>query len=307
METEVKTALSRIDLFKDVPIQKVSATRLGGLSNRNYEIASPVGHFVLRIPGEGTGDIIDRRVEEHNARIAAQAGVNAEVLFFDPAVGTMLCRYVEDSVTMSPEGFKDVGAVERAGQAFRRLHTCGQSFRTRFELFEQIDSYLAVVKKLGAPIPDGYADVQRKAESVREALSTHELPVAPCHCDPLAENFLDVGDRMFIVDFEYSGNNDPMWDLGDLSVEGDFDEKQDEAFLNAYFGGRPPAFEAGRTVLYKAMCDLLWTLWGVVQFANDNPAEDFWAYSVNRLDRCRALMSSDAFPRGLEAVRRGPR
>jgi thiamine kinase-like enzyme len=94
--------------------------------------------------------------------------------------------------------------------------------------------------------------------------------------------------------------------LGDLSVEAEFDEQQDEVFLNAYFDGPPPAFDAGRMVMYKAMCDLLWTLWGVVQFVNDNPAEDFWAYSVNRLNRCRALMSSDAFPKRLEAVRRGP-
>jgi thiamine kinase-like enzyme len=306
METEVESSLSRIDLFKSVSTDEIRAVRLGGLTNRNYEIQSPVGHFVLRIPGEGTGDIVDRGVEEHNARIAAQAGVNAEVLFFDAAEGTMLCRYVENSVTMSPKGFKDIGAVERAGHAFRRLHTCGHLFRTRFELFEQIDNYLAVVEKLGAPIPDGYAEVHREAEAVRDALGAHELPLAPCHCDPLAENFLDVGNRMFIVDFEYSGNNDPMWDLGDLSVEAEFDEKQDEVFLNAYFGGPPPDFDAGRMVMYKAMCDLLWTLWGVVQFANDNPAEDFWAYSVNRLDRCRALMSSDAFPGHLDAVRRGP-
>ncbi len=307
METEVKTALSRIDLFKDVPMEKISTRRLGGLTNRNYEINSPVGHFVLRIPGEGTSDIVDRAVEEHNASIAAQAGVNAEVLFFDAAEGTMLCRYVENSVTMSPENFNDLGSVERAAHAFHRLHTCGQLFRTRFELFEQIDNYLGVVKKLKAPIPDGYAEVQREAEAVRAALGAQELPVAPCHCDPLAENFLDVGDRMFIVDFEYSGNNDPMWDLGDLSVEAEFDQRQDEVFMHAYFGGEPPAFDAGRMVMYKAMCDLLWTLWGVVQFANDNPAEDFWAYSVNRLDRCRALMSSDAFPRQLQAVRQGPR
>ncbi len=306
METEVQSALSRIDLFKDVPMENISAARLGGLSNRNYEIQSPVGHFVLRIPGEGTGDIIDRSVEEHNARIAAQAGVNAEVLFFDATEGIMLCRYVEDSVTMSPRGFKDLGAVERAARAFHRLHTCGQTFRTRFELFEQIDSYLNVLKKLEAPIPDGYAEVQREAEAVREALGARELPLAPCHCDPLAENFLDVGNRMFVVDFEYSGNNDPMWDLGDLSVEAEFNQRQDEVFLNAYFDGEPPAYDAGRMVMYKAMCDLLWTLWGVVQFANDNPAEDFWAYSVNRLDRCRTLMASDAFPRQLEAVRRGP-
>ena len=73
----------------------------------------------------------------------------------------------------------------------------------------------------------------------------------------------------------------------------------------AYFGGPPPEFEVGRMVMYKAMCDLLWTLWGVIQFANDNPAEDFWAYAVGRLDRCRTLMASPDFPRHLAAVRQG--
>jgi thiamine kinase-like enzyme len=59
-------------------------------------------------------------------------------------------------------------------------------------------------------------------------------------------------------------------------------------------------------VMYKAMCDLLWTLWGVVQHANNNPAEDFWAYAVERLERCQVLMASDAFPRHLRSVVNGP-
>jgi thiamine kinase-like enzyme len=305
VEKEVELALGGIGLFNDVPMHSIGSERLGGLSNRNYRIDSPVGHFVLRIAGEGTGEYIDRGVEEHNARIAAEAGVNAEVLFFDAGEGTMLCRYIEESVTMNAERFKDLGAAARAAQAFRQLHQCGRMFRTRFELFEQIDNYLAVVKKLKAPIPEGYAGVQQEAEAVRSALSDKDLPLAPCHCDPLAENFLDTANRMYIVDFEYSGNNDPMWDLGDLSVEAEFDAGQDEVFLQAYFGGDPPAFDVGRMVMYKAMCDLLWTLWGVVQLANKNPVEDFWAYSVGRLTRCRTLMSSEDFPRHLEAVRHG--
>ncbi len=82
METEVESTLSRIDLFKGVAMEKIRATRLGGLTNRSYEIESPVGHFVLRVPGEGTGDIIDRGIEEHNARVAAEAGVNAQSAVF---------------------------------------------------------------------------------------------------------------------------------------------------------------------------------------------------------------------------------
>ena len=110
---------------------------------------------------------------------------------------------------------------------------------------------------------------------------------------------------MWIVDWEYSGMNDPMWDLGDLSVEGKFGERQDEEMMRAYFSGEPRPAERGRVVIYKAMCDLLWTLWGLIQFANGNPAEDFRAYADGRFARCRKLMQTKDFSRHLEAVRKG--
>ncbi len=305
MTDEAIAALDRIPLFDGVDRGAVTSERLGGLTNRNYRIQSPVGHFVLRLAGEGTGDYIDRKTEEHNARVAADAGVNAEVLYFDASDGTMMCRYVENSITMGVAEFRDMGRVRRAGAAFRKLHDCGRAFESRFELFAMIDEYLGHIDRLGAPVPDGYADVLKQSEAVREALARHDLPLAPCHCDPLAENFLDTAERMYIIDYEYAGNNDPMWDLGDLSVEADFGPDQDTALMNAYFAGSPPTFDTGRMVIYKAMCDLLWTLWGVLQHANKNPAEDFRAYAETRLNRCCKLMATDEFPNHLEAVRRG--
>jgi thiamine kinase-like enzyme len=140
---------------------------------------------------------------------------------------------------------------------------------------------------------------------VRAALAARPLPVVACHCDPLCENFLDTGKRMWIVDWEYSGMNDPMWDLGDLAVEGRFGIDQEEEMIRAYFGGQPGPGERGRIVIYKAMCDLLWTLWGLIQHANRNPADDFWAYSVNRFARCKTLMATAEFPRHVAAVAKG--
>ena len=158
---------------------------------------------------------------------------------------------------------------------------------------------------LGAQLPEGYHDVVGEAGAVRKAIDAHPVPLKACHCDPLCENFLDTGSRMWIVDWEYSGNNDPMWDLGDLSVEGGFDADMDRRLLEAYFGGKPTAFDAGRMVIYKAMCDLLWTLWGLIQHAHGNLAEDFWAYAGKRLARCRRLMASEAFAAHLAAARAG--
>jgi thiamine kinase-like enzyme len=168
-----------------------------------------------------------------------------------------------------------------------------------------IDEYLDVLARKEAPLPDGYHDVKREAEAVRKALNARPLPIVPCHCDPLAENFLDTGKQVYVIDWEYAGNNDPMWDLGDVSVEAGFGPEQDEALLRAYFDGAPGANDRGRMVLYKAMCDLLWTLWGIIQHVNQNPADDFWAYAVNRFERCKALMGRADFGTHLGAVAKG--
>ena len=139
-------------------------------------------------------------------------------------------------------------------------------------------------------------------KSVREALDRNPAQLAPCHCDPLCENLLDSGERMWIVDWEYSGMNDPLWDLGDLSVEAGLTPAQDQELIRAYYDGEPGESDFGRMIIYKAMCDLLWTLWGLIQHSDNNPAEDFWAYSIGRFERCKALMSTAEFDQHVRAV-----
>jgi thiamine kinase-like enzyme len=279
-------------------------TRLGGLTNLVFMVDAGDSRGCLRLPGKGTEAYIDRQVEAVNAHAAAKAGVSPEVLHFGDG-GVMLTRFIDGAVTMSPVLFRQrEGAVERAALAFRQLHQQAPDFAFRFELFKMIDDYLAVLDRLGAALPEGYHDVVEEAGTVRAALSPRQLPLKPCHCDPLCENFIDAGERMWIVDWEYSGMNDPMWDLGDLSVEGSFDEAMDRRLIDAYFGEAASPFDRGRMVIYKAMCDLLWTLWGLIQHANGNPAEDFWAYALNRFERCKRLMRSADFAAHLDAVRR---
>jgi thiamine kinase-like enzyme len=218
----------------------------------------------------------------------------------------MVTHFLDHAVTMSPALFAArPGAPERAGRTFRTLHDSGAVFDFRFELFAMIDAYLAILATKTVAFPDGYHEGLKEAEVVRAALAAHPAALKPCHCDPLAENFLDTGERMWIVDWEYSGMNDPMWDLGDLSVEANLSPETEAAMLAAYFGREASAFDHGRMVIYKAMCDLLWTLWGLIQLANQNPAEDFAAYARHRFARCRSLMESDGFGAHLEAARRG--
>lgn len=303
---QVVKVLRRIPGFEKLTAGDFSIERLGGLTNLVFKIDTGSDRYVLRIPGKGTEAYIDRAVEIHNARVAAAADVSAEVIFADSDSGIMLTRHIDGIVTMSPDAFHQRdGAAARAALALRKMHDCGQSFQFRFELFAMIDEYLGILDQRKAELPAGYADVVEAAQPLRAALESQPIELAPCHCDPLCENFLDSGERMWIVDWEYSGMNDPLWDLGDLSVEAGFNQAQDSEMMQAYCGGVPDPAQIGRMVIYKAMCDLLWTLWGLIQHSDGNPAEDFWAYAIARFERCKSLMNSAGFEQHIEAVRAG--
>jgi thiamine kinase-like enzyme len=300
---QARWILKDLELFRHVKDRELEITRLGGLTNLVFRVDHGHQHYVLRVPGKGTEEYINRTHEARAAGEAARVQVSPAVLHVDPATGVMVTRLVEDAVTMSAETFRTMpGAPARAGGVFRTLHTSDAVFTFRFELFAMIDDYLKVLTSKDTELPAGYHDVVREAGAVRAVLNARALPQAACHCDPLCENFLDVGDRMWLVDWEYSGMNDPLWDLGDLSIEGGFSEAQDEEMTRAYFGGEARPTERGRMVIYKAMCDLLWTLWGLIQHANRNPVDDFWAYSLRRFERCKELMAAPDFHRHVRSV-----
>lgn len=279
------------------------ARRLGGLTNLNYFVAGADGRYVLRVPGDGTEEYIDRRLELIAARSAAAAGVNADVVFFDESDGLMVTRFIEGSTTMTPAGFvADSGALERAAVVLHRLHTTAEPFGIDFQVFPTLEEYKSLLIAKGFVFPDGYAEAETIGAAAQAALEAYPVALVPSHCDPLCENFIDTGDRMFLIDFEYSGNYDPMWDLGDFSVEGSFTPEQDDVLMRAYFGGDPPRSQVGRMIAHKALCDLFWAAWGWLQHVNDNPVDDFMAYGTARYERCMRLMRSDDFPRHIDAI-----
>jgi len=302
----ILAALSETPGYAELPESALTITRQGGLTNLVFRVdAEGRKPVVVRLPGAGTETYIDRVKELANAEAAARAGVAPAILFARPEAGLLVMECLDAVTTMTPGNFCAIAeSPARAGVALRKLHDSGEEFAGRFELFAMIDEYLGVLDGKGkVELPQGYHDIVASAAPIKQALDAFDPPLAPCHCDPLCENFLDDGKTMWIVDFEYGGMNDPLWDLGDLSVEGHFTDAMEREMLLAYFGREPSAAEIGRVVIYKAMCDLLWTLWGLVQYADGNTAEDFWAYSTTRFDRCKALMSKPDFDTHVAAVR----
>ena len=299
--------VSKIPQLSCFGIEQLEIQRLGGLTNLVYRVevknTGSNDKYLLRLPGEGTDAYIDRKVEAYNAQQAAEAGVSAVIHYFDSETGLMLADFLLGE-TMTIESFKQrKGSPARAGAVMKKLHSSGKEFQFRFELFNMIDEYLKTVSALNAELPEGYHEVLKQAEPVRQALKNNPVTLAPCHCDPLAENFLDDGEKMRMVDWEYSGMNDPMWDLGDLSEEAHFDDTQDEEMLTAYCDGKVTANERGRVVIYKAMSSLLWTLWGLIQHANNNPVDDFWAYALVKFESCKVLMGKEDFYEHVAAIK----
>jgi thiamine kinase-like enzyme len=307
----VYAALARVPFFGNVRRDAIKLERLdGALTNVCYKVTVGSAVYVLRLAGEGTPDYIDRTAEEHNARVAAAAGVSTEVLYFDARDGTMVTRYVEGVSMNAGKRFdRDPGAPGRAALALARVHRLGRVFRSRFDVFATIDDYLGLLREQRTPLPESYYEVGCKARAVRLALEATPVPLVSCHNDPWPGNLLDADGRIYLIDWEYSGMNDPMWDLGDLSVEAGFGPEQDRTMMDAYCGGTAAPTLYSRLEIYKAMSDLHWSLWGLVQHAKGNPAEDFWSYALARLERCKARMSSADFGPHLGAVREagGPR
>jgi thiamine kinase-like enzyme len=300
-------ALARVPFFGNVQQRGLKIKRLGGgLTNVSYKVTVVGAAYALRLAGEGTSDYIDRVAEEHNARVAAESGINAEVIFFDATDGTMVTRFVEGVSMNAGDGFgRDSGAPVRAARALKRVHSLGRVFKSRFDVFAAIDGYLDLLRGWRTPLPEDYYEVGKRARAVRLALEMSPVALVPCHNDPWPGNLLDADGRIYLIDWEYSGMNDPMWDLADLSVEAGFGPEQDRAMMEAYHGtGLSPAL-CSRLEVYKAMSDLYWSVWGVVQHAKDNPAEDFWSYGLERLGRSKARMSGADFGWHLSVVRTG--
>jgi thiamine kinase-like enzyme len=299
--------LARVPFFGNIQQRGLKIKRLGGgLTNVSYKVTTGGAAYALRLAGDGTSEYIDRKAEEHNARVAAEAGVNAEVIFFDATDGTMVTRFVEGISMNAGDGFgRDSGAPVRVARALKRVHSLGRVFRSRFDVFGAIDGYLDLLRGWRMPLPEDYYEVGQRARAVRLALEASPTALVPCHNDPWPGNLLDTDGRIYLIDWEYSGMNDPMWDLADLSVEARFGPEQDRVMMQTYHGrGLSPALYS-RLEVYKAMSDLHWSVWGFVQHAKGNPAEDFWSYGLERLGRSKTRMSGADFGRHLSVVRTG--
>ena len=282
--------------------RSVMAERVpAGLTNTNYRVdVDGTLHFV-RIPGAATELLaVDRANELHNTRAAAATGVSPHVLFALPAWDVFVLEWLP-ATTMSVEALGAPGMPTRIAETLRRLHA-GPRFRDAFDMFRLTERYLALVDERHIPIPAGYRDRMDRIPRIEAALAVHPLPPAPCHNDLLADNYLDDGERLWLVDYEYSGTNDPAFDLGNTCQELGYDDDQVAELCAAYFGDASAALLA-RMRLQMIMSDVGWTLWAAIQARISTIEYNFTEWAEERWGRATAALDGPDFEAWLQAVR----
>jgi len=281
---------------KDTSVQPLS----GGLTNSNFRVTVEGTPYFIRVPGESTELLaIDRKNEVHNTRAAAQAGVAPPVLYYLPEYDVMVLQFL-DGRTMSKESLNEPGMPTRMAQAIRTLHA-GPRFYSDFNMFRLTEYYLNLCEERRFRIPEGYPERTRTVAQIEEAMSVRPLASVPCNNDLLAENYIDDGEKLWLIDYEYSGNNDPTFELGNTCQEMEFDDSQIGEVCAAYFGDAT-ADTIARMKLNMIMSDVGWGLWAAIQAEISTIDFDFWGWAMERWGRAVQKMDSDQFPRWLKDV-----
>jgi thiamine kinase-like enzyme len=278
--------------------RRVTTTPVGGgLTNTNFRVEVDGRPHFVRIPGASTQLLaVDRDNEIFNARAAAEAGAGPELLHVLPDENVMIFEFIQ-GVTMSNESLAAAAMPGRIAQSLRRLHA-GPRFLKDFDMFRLVEFYLETAVEHDVPIPPDYRDHLPQVAAIEAAVRRHALPTVPCHNDLLAENYIDDGRKLWLIDFEYSGNNDPCFELGNTCQELQYDEPRYESLCAAYFGETTSELLA-RMRLFALMSDVGWTLWGAIQSKVSKIDYDFGEYTMGRWNRARAVLSGPDLPRWL--------
>jgi thiamine kinase-like enzyme len=265
----------------------------GGLTNRNLKVTTPAGSVVVRLSAGATGLLeIDRAAEHANTRAAAGTGVGAPVLDHLPGEGVLVVGYLEGR-TLSDADLRDPAMLRRVAQACRELHA-GPRFGNDFDMFATQRRYLDIVRRHGFRLPPRYQEFAPAVERIRAALAAVPEPTVPCHNDLLAENLIDAGDRIRIIDYEYAGNNDPCFELGNIWSEAALPPEHLDELVTAYYLRRSPA-KIARARLLGLMSKYGWTLWASIQDGAGRTDFDFWSWGMEKYTRAVAEFDGSDF------------
>jgi thiamine kinase-like enzyme len=267
----------------------------GGITNHNFKVTLDGESYVLRVGGKDTGLLgIDRSVEYGASQVAAELGIGPEIGAFVEPEGYLVTRFIEGE-PIPPEEMRRPETISRAADTLRRIHD-GPRIPGRFDSFRVVETYCATAAAHGVRIPDAYGRAKEIADEIERARGPQ--PLVPCHNDLLNANFIDDGERLRIVDWEYAGMGDRFFDLANFSINHEFGDRENDALLAAYFG-EAEASQLASLTLMRFMSDFREAMWGVVQQGISELDFDFVAYADEHFERLERTAARPAFRNAL--------
>lgn len=254
--------------------------RMGGLTNHTYKVILEDGRmYAVRIPGEGTEKLIVRREEKISTELAWKLDIDAELIYFGED-GSKITQYIPDAVTMSADDLKTHEHIQKIANVFRKLHDSEVDTRIPFDVFDMARGYENIIKENGVWMYEDYFQVKSEVMRIKKEVDEIcKIRTVPCHNDPLCENWVksEKDGKMYLIDWEYAGMNDGMWDLADISIEAGYDDALDEQLLKAYFRHEISENDRKHFFAGKIYVDYLWTLWAKARVPYDGQPMEDWA------------------------------
>ncbi len=270
-------------IFEGKDVSDVRIVKIGGMSNKNFKVTIDGKSYVLRVPGNGSEGMVERENEEFNAMEACKLGVNPEIRYFNPLNGIKLADFVENAETLNAATIQRHDNMRKIAAIYRTVHNSHIRLKNEFNLFHEIKKYDILMEKAGAVMYEGWEDVRPRVMALEGYLNSLGVDLKPCHNDALYENFIKATDgTVYLIDWEYSGMNDPMADFAALFIEAGFEKENEDYILDKYFEGDIP-FDAHKKILcYQILWDYLWAQWTVIKEAK---GDDFGTYGIDRFNR----------------------
>ena len=288
---EAREIAERIWPGEDAAIEELG----GGITNRNFKVTVGGEAFVLRVGGKDTSLLGIDRAHEHEASVAAaRAGVGPEVVAYFADEGWLVTRFVEGR-PIPVEELRRAPWLERVAESLAAAHA-GPELPGRFDPFRVVEAYRETAERKGVAVPAAYGWAREQAEAIARVLGAR--PARPCHNDLLNANFIAAGERLWIVDWEYAGMGDPLFDLANFAVNHELGEAEAAALLRAY-GGELDERAADDLRLLRFMSDFREAMWGVVQQGISELDFDFRAYAEEHFERLRRRADDPAFTAAL--------
>lgn len=278
------------DIFPEKDVTSAVITQIGGMSNKNFRVDYEGKSYVLRVPGNGAEGMVERSNEEYNAIESCKLGVNPPIRYFDAFTGIKLADFIENAETLNAATIQRHDNMCKIAKIYQTVHNSRIRLKNEFNIFREIEKYDVLINRVGAKMYDGWETVRSQVMALENYINTLGVELRPCHNDALYENFIKATDgTIYLIDWEYSGMNDPMADFAALFIEAGFKKENEDYILEKYFEGNEPENARVKILCYEILWDYLWAQWTVIKEAK---GDDFGMYGLDRFTRAIANLKN---------------